>query len=182
MKVTDKNQSNGKLSGKKIELFVEKAIFNSRWLLTPFYLCFILVILLVFAKFCQEFVKVIPLAISPGDSGEIIIAILDIIDLLLMANLLLIIVFSGYESFVSKFDIGQQEDRPEWMSHITYSSLKIKVIGSIVTISAIDLLRSFINVNEMTNEQLFWRVIIHLTFVVSGVLFAIMDKTIEREH
>jgi uncharacterized protein (TIGR00645 family) len=108
-----------------------------------------------------------------------IISILNLVDEALIAALLLIIGFSGYENFVSKIDTGVNEDRPAWMGKVGFSDLKIKLMGAIVAISAVEVLKAFINLDAFTREQLAWRVGIHLTFVVSGVLFAITDRIAE---
>ncbi|MDJ0649953.1 MAG: TIGR00645 family protein [Xenococcaceae cyanobacterium MO_188.B19] len=166
---------------KKLEKILEKAIFSARWLLIPFYVCCLLLIVILVIKFTQNFCfKVIPLVFIEVEQSEVILSILELIDLLLVANLLIIIVFSGYESFVSKFDLGENVDRPEWMSNISFSNLKLKLMGSLVTISAIDLLGSFIKVAEISQRILIWQVIIHFTFVLSGLLFAWMDKIGEQ--
>ena len=94
----------------------------------------------------------------------------------MVANLLIIIVFAGYENFVSRIDTGDHEDRPSWMGHVGFAELKMKLIGSIVAISGIELLKAFMHVESMSNEQLAWKVGIHMTFVLSGVLFAVMDR------
>jgi len=160
---------------KQIETTLEALLFKSRWLLTPFYIGLVLAILLLLVKFTKEFATLVVTAFT-GEGTELIIGILSLIDIALIANLLLIIVFAGYENFVSKIDTGGHEDRPDWMGRVGFSDLKMKVIGSIVAISAIELLKSFVNVTELTNEQLAWKVAIHLTFVISGVLFALMDR------
>jgi uncharacterized protein (TIGR00645 family) len=92
---------------------------------------------------------------------------------------LLIIAVSGYENFVSKIVVGEHEDRPSWMGKVGFADLKVKLMGAIVAISAIELLKAFIGADRMTNTQLGWRVGIHLTFVVSGVLFALTDRIVE---
>jgi uncharacterized protein (TIGR00645 family) len=94
----------------------------------------------------------------------------------MVANLVLLIIFAGYENFVSKIDTSGHEDRPDWMGLVTFSDLKIKLMGTIVAISAIDLLKTFINVTAHKPDEIAWRLGLHLTFVVSGVLFAIMDR------
>lgn len=160
---------------KNIESILEKLIFNSRWLLAPFYLGLVLTIALLLIKFAKELLHLVPIVFT-GEGSQVIVGILSLIDVALVANLLIIIVFAGYENFVSKIHTGDHEDRPDWMGHVNFTDLKIKVIGSIVAISAIELLKSFVNVGELTNEQLAWKVGIHLTFVVSGVLFALMDR------
>lgn len=163
---------------KAVERILEGAMFNSRWLLAPFYVGLVLAIVLLLVKFVKEFVQLVP-AVLWGDGSEAIVGILSLVDIALVANLLLIIVFAGYENFVSKIDTGAHEDRPAWMGHVDFSDLKIKLIGSIVAISGIELLKAFVDVQAMTTEQLAWKVGIHLTFVVSGVLFAVMDRLAE---
>jgi len=153
----------------------EALLFQSRWLLAPFYLGLVAGILLVLVKFGEELVHLVMTLPSAG-SSDVIVGILALIDLSLVASLLVIIIFSGYENFVSRMDTGDNEDRPEWMSHVDFSDLKLKVIGSIVAISAIELLKAFVKVGDLSQEELAWKVGIHLTFVVSGVLFALMDR------
>jgi uncharacterized protein (TIGR00645 family) len=156
------------------ERLLERLLFSSRWLLAPFYVGLVLAIVLLLIKFVRELVGLIPLAMH-GGTGETIVGILSLVDLALVANLLLIIIFAGYENFVSKIHTGNNEDRPEWMGHVDFSDLKIKLIGSIVAISGIELLKAFVNVQNIDDAHLTWKVIIHITFVVSGLLFAIMD-------
>ena len=107
--------------------------------------------------------------------NELILSVLTLVDVALIANLLIIIIFSGYESFVSKIDIDTHEDKPGWMGKVGFGALKVKVIGSIMAISAIELLKVFVNSGEYVVEEIQWKVMIHLTFVLSGVLFAVMD-------
>ena len=102
--------------------------------------------------------------------------VLALIDMSLAANLTLIVIFAGWENFVSKLNIDDHEDRPEWMGHVDFSKLKLKLLASIVAISAIQLLRAFMQVGEYTSEHLAWMVGIHMTFVVSGLILALMDK------
>ena len=178
---------------KSIEHILEVLIFNSRWLLAPFYLGLVGGILILLIKFGQEFIHMVPHILS-GAESEIILMILTLVDMSLVANLLLIIIFSGYENFVSKINTDGHEDRPDWMGKVDFSGLKVKVIASIVAISAIELLKAFVNVGselstataqssawEMNaaDKVLAWKVMIHFTLVISGVLFAIMDKITE---
>ncbi|GGB48649.1 UPF0114 protein [Oceanisphaera marina] len=164
---------------KKIEHSLENTIFNSRWILAPFYLGLVLGIILLFIKFAQELWHMTTHVFSASEA-DVIVGILSLVDMALVASLLLIIIFSGYEIFVSKIDTGNHTDRPDWMGKIDFSGLKLKVIGAIVAISAIDLLKSFMDIpREMSDADaasLMWKVIIHMTFVLSGVFFAIMDK------
>ena len=160
---------------KKYEQFLERFIFASRWLLAPFYVGLVGAIALLLFKFVKEFVNLLPVVFS-GEGSQVMVSVLTLVDVALVANLLLIIIFAGYENFVSKIDTGGHEDRPDWMGHVSFSDLKIKVIGSIVAISGIELLKAFVDVDAYTTEQLAWKVGLHMTFVVSGVLFAVMDR------
>ena len=165
---------------KQVELALEHFMFASRWLLVPFYVGLVAAVALLLIKFGNAFRMLMPV-IFAGDNNAALLGILTLVDITLVANLLLIIIFAGYENFVSKIDTGDNEDRPDWMGHVGFSDLKLKLIGSIVAISGIELLKYFINVKEMLaqpngNDQLAWLVGIHLTLVFSGVMFALMDR------
>ncbi|MEI2635370.1 MAG: TIGR00645 family protein [Methylotenera sp.] len=177
-------QENTKM--KRPELFLEHFMFSSRWLLVPFYLGLIAGIGLLLIKFGKAFFALLPVVFE-GDGNSALLGILSLIDITLIASLLLIIIFAGYENFVSKIDTGDNEDRPEWMGHVGFSDLKLKLIGSIVAISAIDLLKYFLNVKEVLtqangNNELAWLVGIHLTLIFSGVMFALMDRIAAGNH
>lgn len=159
----------------RIENLMERFIFASRWLLAPFYLGLVGAIAILLFKFGKEFIHLLPVVVN-GTGGDVMVGVLTLVDVALVANLLLIIIFAGYENFVSKINTGDHEDRPDWMGHVSFSDLKIKVIGSIVAISGIELLKAFVNVEAYTNEHLAWKVALHMAFVVSGVLFAVMDR------
>ncbi|HZJ97487.1 MAG TPA: TIGR00645 family protein [Oligella sp.] len=164
---------------KNIERTLEKVIFNSRWILAPFYLGLVLGVFLLFIKFAQELWHLATHVVTASEA-DVIVGILALVDMSLVGSLLLMIIFSGYEIFISKIDTGDHKDRPDWMGKVDFSGLKLKVIGAIVAISAIDLLKSFMDIsltmNDADTNSLKWKVIIHMAFVVSGVLFAIMDK------
>ena len=160
---------------KQIEHALEMFMFGSRWLLVPFYMGLVGGIALLLVKFIKAFIALVPTVLT-GDSGAALLGILSLVDITLVANLLIIIIFAGYENFVSKINTGDSEDRPDWMGHVSFSDLKLKLIGSIVAISGIELLKYFINVKEVSNHELGWAVGIHLTLVFSGVMFALMDR------
>ncbi len=160
---------------KQIEKAFENAIFFARWLLAPVYLGLVSALLVLLYKFAKELLNLF-YSVPVASGGEIIIGVLSLVDIALIANLLIIIIFSGYENFVSKMDIEEHEDRPDWMGHIGFSDLKIKVIGSIVAISGIELLKTFMNVGNLSDKQIAWMIGLHLTFVISGVLYAVMDR------
>jgi len=163
----------------KLENFVETIIFRSRWLLAPLFLGLVVGIILLLTKFLQELVHLSAHVITATET-DIIIGILALIDMCLVGSLLLMVIFSGYEIFVSKIDVAEHADRPDWMGKVDFGGLKIKVIGAIVAISAIDLLKVFVEMaNEPTEgntDMYFWKVTIHMAFVLSGVLFALMDR------
>ena len=157
-----------------IEKFLETLMFSSRWLLAPLYLGLVGAIVMLLWHFGVEFLHLI--AILRDGGGSVVVGVLSLVDLVLVANLLIIIIFAGYENFVSKINTGDHEDRPDWMGHVDFADLKMKLIGSIIAISGIELLKAFVSVSSLTNEQLAWKVAIHVTFVFSGLMFAIMDR------
>ena len=158
------------------ERWLEFGLFNSRWLMAPFYVGLVVALAALLWVFVAELVHELA-GIATMDAEDAILMALALIDLSLAGNLILIVVFSGYENFVSKIDTGNHEDRPSWMGTVDFSGLKMKLIASITAISAIALLRSFMRIGEegVDEMKLMWMVIIHLTFVVSGVLLALMD-------
>jgi len=166
---------------KRFEHALEMFMFNSRWLLVPFYLGLVGGIVLLLIKFVKAFFDAAYVVLY-GEGGQALLGILTLVDITLVANLLIIIIFAGYENFVSKIDTGDSEDRPNWMGHVTFSDLKLKLIGSIVAISGIELLKYFINVKVVSNHELGWAVGIHLTLVFSGVMFALMDRISGIKH
>lgn len=167
---------------KRIESAFEHMLFASRWLMAPVYFGMILALLVLLVKFGKEVLYLFG-HILTATGGELIIGVLSLVDIALIMGLLIIIMFSGYENFVSKMeDLHGHTDRPEWMGHIGFSDLKIKLIGSIVAISGIELLKAFMNVGNLDDRHLAWMVGIHLTFVVSGLLYAAMDRLQSKGH
>ncbi|MCW8196593.1 TIGR00645 family protein [Proteobacteria bacterium 005FR1] len=164
---------------RKVEKGLESVIFNSRWLLAPFFFGLIISIVVLLIKFMQYLFYLVQ-NLFALEEGVVVTSILTLVDLSLVGSLLLMIIFSGYEIFVSKIDVSNHEDRPDWMGKVDFSGLKLKVIGAIVAISAIELLKTFMEMREVPGEVdeslILWKVVIHMTFVVSGVLFALMDK------
>lgn len=159
----------------RLEVPIEKALFASRWLMAPFYIGLVVTLVLLLYKFVMELVHFIAIVPAVKDTDVILMA-LTLIDLSLAGNLLLIVIFSGYENFISKLDIADHVDRPDWMGTVDFSALKLKLIASIVAISGIHLLKAFMNVGKTDDRELMWMVIIHVVFVVSGVMLAWMDK------
>ncbi len=172
---------NSRIPAAMIERRFEQIIFASRWLLAPFYLGLVVSLLMLLAKFTQELLHIIPHVLDMPEK-DVLLAVLTLIDLSLAGNLLLMVIFSGYENFVSKIDVADHEDRPDWMGKVDFSGLKLKLIASIVAISGIHLLKGFMNIDQTAKEDLFWMVVIHLTFVGSGVLLALMDRLEGTHH
>ena len=163
----------------RIERGFENVIFGSRWLLAPFYLGLAVSLGVLLVKFVQQAIGLLVHAVS-SEGNEIILGVLALIDLSLMANLLLMVIFAGYESFVSRLDVDDKQDRLQWMGQVGFGDLKLKLMASIVAISAIHLLEAFMNADHMTDRKLAWLVGIHMAFVTSGVLLALMDRVAGR--
>jgi|KBSMisStandDraft_5_1062788.scaffolds.fasta_scaffold45899_2 uncharacterized protein (TIGR00645 family) len=161
-----------------IEKYLEGGLFKSRWLLAPFYVGLVVALAILLIVFLREVIATIPQMLTL-DAEQIILSVLTLIDLSLAGNLVLIVIFSGYENFVSKINTGNSEDRPDWMGTLDFSGLKMRLIGSMVAISAISLLRAFVSLTEpetaLDERKLLWLVVLHVTFLFSGVMFALMD-------
>lgn len=158
-----------------VEKALETLIFASRWILAPFYLGLALSLVVLLIKFMAELVHIAAHAFTSTES-EVILGVLALVDMTLTGSLLVIVIFSGYENFVSKIDHSGHRDWPEWMGTIDFSGLKLKLLSSIVAISAIQLLKQFMSLNTVSDRDIFWLVLIHVVFVVSGVLLALSDR------
>lgn len=160
---------------------LEAVLFASRWLMAPFYLGVVVALAALLFVFLRELVHEIGMLLEMNAEGAILMA-LSLIDMSLAGNLMLIVIFSGYENFVSRLEVGDPADRPTWMGKVDFSELKLKLVSSIVAISAIALLHAFMKIgNEPVNEtELKWLILVHLTFVTSGVLLALMDFLASR--
>lgn len=161
------------------EDILERGLFASRWLMAPMYVGLVVALLMLVVIFFRELAYYVPQMLTLSAEKTILVA-LTLIDLTLAANLLLIVMFSGYESFVSKFDFDVGADRPGWMGKVDFGGLKMKLIASIVAISGIHLLKRFMEIGDPntpapSDNHLFWLTVIHMTFVLSGVLLALMD-------
>jgi uncharacterized protein (TIGR00645 family) len=165
---------------RRVERGLEMILFGSRWLMAPFYLLMVAALGMLLVKFAQESWHIVTHTLVMTES-EAVLAVLSLIDIALTGNLLLMVLFAGYENFVSKMDVADHEDRPEWMGKVDFAGLKLKLIASIVAISGINLLKHFMaldpdNMSSGKEHQLFWMVIIHIVFIASGVMLAFMDR------
>ena len=158
-----------------IENSLEKSIFASRWFLAPIYIVLSISLFFITVKVIQEFMHFAPLLFTIDLKGMMLF-VLHIVDLALVGNLVLMIIFAGYENFVSKISIADgSEDKPSWMGKVDFSELKLKLIASIVAISGINLLETFMDLSALSDREIQWMVIIHVVFIFSGVLLAMMD-------
>jgi uncharacterized protein (TIGR00645 family) len=164
----------------KAERILEGFLFRSRWLLAPFYLFLVFALAVLLVKDGQELVHLFVHALR-AEGSRTILDVLSLIDLTLTGSLVIIVIFSGYENFVSRIDESEHKDWPEWMGRIDFSGLKLKLMSSIVAISAVQLLRAFTNVTQVSDRDLLWYVIIHLVFVVSGLVLALADRVAGKQ-
>lgn len=152
----------------------KRFLFASRWLLAPIYAGMIVMLLLLLYKFFQEIWHIIP-NVGNLKEKEAIVSILSLIDMSLVANLILIVMFNGYESFVAKIEIKNVQ-KMDWMGKVGFSTLKVKLISSIIAIASVDLLKIFLNAQNYEDRELKWRLIIYLAFIFSGVALTWMDR------
>jgi len=158
-----------------LERFIEHTLYASRWLLAPVFLGLSLALLGLGIKFFQEVLHLLP-AVLEMTEANMVLTILALIDLALVGSLIVMVMFSGYENFVSKIDLKEGEDKLGWLGKLDAGTLKLKVAASIVAISSIHLLRVFMNAQQIDNDKILWYVVLHLTFVISALLVAYIDK------
>ena len=164
-----------------IERVLEKFLFASRWLLAPFYVALVVSLAGLLMKAAQELWHFVSHALTASES-DVILGVLALIDLTLTGSLIIIVIFSGYENFVSKIDESEHRDWPEWMGKIDFTGLKLKLLSSIVAISGIQLLKTFMNIKNVSDRDIMWSVIIHMVFVTSGIILAWTDKISGDAH
>ncbi len=164
-----------------LERAIEKLLFASRWILAPVYLGMSIALIALGIKFFQEAWHVIAHVITLEES-DLVLTLLAMIDLVLVGSLIVMVMFSGYENFVSRIDVAGEGDKLGWLGKLDAGTLKLKVAASIVAISSIHLLRAFMGAQTIANDKLMWYVIIHLTFVVSAVMMGVLDKMAFASH
>ena len=163
-----------------MEVLLERCMYASRWLLAPIYLGLSLAIVLLGIKFFEEVIHVFPLILEMSEA-ELVLVILSMIDMALVGGLLVMVMFSGYENFVSRLDSVDPEDGLNWLGKMDSGSLKNKVAVSIVAISSIHLLQVFMNAQNVNNDKIMWYVILHLTFVLSAFCMGYLDQVTRKE-
>ncbi len=166
---------------KFIEQLLEKIIFASRWVQAPLYVGLIVAAVLYAYKFLLELIHLIETV--NGISEEVLmLGILTLVDITMVLNLLVMVIIGGYATFVSRLNIDSHEDRPDWLEKVDAGSLKVKLAGSLVSISGIHLLKSFINISNKSPEAVMWQIIIHLVFLVSILVLAYSEKIMHDQH
>jgi uncharacterized protein (TIGR00645 family) len=158
-----------------IERLVERVLFASRWLLAPLYLGLAALLVVFAVHFAREIIHLFENILIAKETDAVLGA-LSMIDLVLIAGLVVMVMLSGYENFISRLDIGATEKTISWLGKLDSGTLKLKVAATIVAISAIQLLKGFMEVETLSNDKLMWLTIIHLTFVVSALLLAVMER------
>nr|WP_292903902.1 TIGR00645 family protein [Niveispirillum sp.] len=159
-----------------IERLIERTLYASRWLLVPMYLCLAIVLIAFTVRFGVEVVHMFDYALFGESEADLILAALSLVDLTLVGSLVVMVMISGYENFVSRIELGEDDEKLSWLGKLDSGTLKVKVAASIVAISSIHLLKSFMDADKVSNDKLMWLVIIHLTFVISAVLMGWLDK------
>jgi len=162
-----------------MERLVEGLIYRARWLLAPIYLGLSLAILALGTKFFIELLHLMTDIISMSEADMILI-VLSLVDIAMVGGLLLMVMMSGYENFVSRLDIPEGEEKLSWLGTMDSSSLKAKIAASIVAISSIHLLKKFMAAENIDNDKLMWYVLIHITFVISAFAMGLLDTLSER--
>ncbi|EIC29609.1 TIGR00645 family protein [Methylomicrobium album] len=159
----------------KIEHSLERILYGSRWILAPVYVGMSLVVAALFIKFFQELYHFLPHLLEMNET-DLILKVLALIDLTMVGSLIVIVMFSGYENFVSRLDIAEDAEKLDWLGTHDYGSLKMKIASTIVAISSIHLLKIFMKIEDTHNDKILWYVAVHLTLVVSALLMSVQDK------
>lgn len=164
---------------KNLENTVEKTIFWSRWLQTPLYLGLIVALGVYAYHFLAELHHLIT-GVGVQTENDVMLIVLGLIDVVMIANLLIMVIIGGYETFVSRLHLDDHPDQPEWLSHVSAGMLKIKLSTAIISISSIHLLKTFINASDpstaLPRENWIAQICIHLTFIISALAMAYTDK------
>lgn len=154
-----------------ITQFVAQIVFFSRWLQAPLYLGLIVILGAYVYRFLAELWTLMA-NITGVDNTHIMLAVLDLIDIVMIANLLIMVIMAGYETFVSKLHIQNNPDQPEWLDEVDAGTMKVKLALALISISSIHLLRTFMEPSKYTFEAILWQVVIHLTLVASAIFIA----------
>lgn len=164
-----------------MERILEKILYSSRWIVAPIYIGLSLVLLALAIKFFQEIFHIVPIIFSMAEA-DLVLVTLSLIDIALVAGLIVMVMFSSYENFVSRIDLDDSVEKLSWLGKLDASSLKNKVAASIVAISSIHLLRVFMSAQTTENDKIMWYMLLHMTFVVSAFAMGYLDKISRSAH
>jgi uncharacterized protein (TIGR00645 family) len=164
-----------------MERLVERTLVAARWLLAPLYLGLALLLVLFIVQFFQDFWHA-TLGVLEASKAQLIIEALGMVDLALVASLIVMVMLSSYANYLSRLDIERASGQLIWLAKLDTGSIKVKVAVAIVVISAIDLLQAFLEIEDIANDKLLWRVIVHLTFVISALSLAWLDRITAKAH
>ena len=162
-----------------MERLFEQLMYASRWIMAPIYLGLSLLLIALGIKFFQEVIHLVPIIFTIKEVDLILVA-LSLIDIALVGGLIVMVMFSGYENFVSKLDVDSQDEKLGWLGKLDSNSLKNKVAASIVAISSIHLLKVFMNTESIPNDKIQWYLLIHITFVISAFAMGYLDKLVRE--
>jgi uncharacterized protein (TIGR00645 family) len=163
-----------------LERFIEQLLFATRWLLAPLYLGLSLALVALGVKFFQEAIHLL-IHIWAATEADLVLTVLALIDIVLVGSLIVMVMFSGYENFVSRIE-AKGTDTLGWLGKLDAGTLKLKVAASIVAISSIHLLRVFMNATQIENDKIMWYVVLHITFVISALLLGVLDRISFAAH
>ena len=166
---------------KRLESIFEQIIFGSRWLQAPLYIGLIVGGILYAYKFIVELIHLC-LTIDEITESALMLGVLTLVDITMVANLLIMVIIGGYSTFVSRIDIDKHEDKPEWLQKVDAGTLKVKLAGSLVGVSGIHLLQTFINIKNQDTSHVMWQVIIHVVFLFSSIMLAYSEKLLHEKH
>lgn len=164
-----------------IKSLIERIVLSCKWLLVPVYVGMMLSLILLVVKFFQELGHM-SFCLTQCTESQLVLGILSLIDMVLVSNLLVMVIISGYEAFISPISENPGQEKPGWLSKLDPGTVKIKLAASIVGISSIHLLTAFLNIKEFIHEKILWLVVMHLTFVLSALLLAVIDRVAFAKH
>lgn len=162
------------MANNRFEQTFERLLFGSRWLMAPFYVGLVIALVMLLVVFAKEMIGEAQ-QLMELDEQHVLVWVLTLIDMSLAGNLLLMVMFAGYENFVSKLDVSSHPDRPAWMGRVDFSNMKLKLVASIIAISVIHLLKAFMSIATVDRGELQWQLMIHGVFIVTGLMLAVMD-------
>ncbi len=169
------------MSKEKIESALEKIIFASRWFQAPLYAGLIVAGLLYTYKFVIELWHLV-ITVNQITEELLMLGVLTLVDITMVANLLVMVIIGGYATFVSRINLADHPDKPDWLDKIDAGTLKVKLATALVGISGIHLLKSFINIKEKSSDQVMWQVIIHVVFLLSAVMLAFTENLMHKSY